>query len=679
MAEEELVMKTEKTANRFEFLISVSQLSLVSAIVYLFFIRQFSYFNDDWYLMYAAGARGPSVFWDIFSVDRPLRALVMIPAYTLFGASPFYYNLSAFLFRLIGGFSFLWILRMLWPENRRVTLWMALLFLTYPGFLSQPNAIDYLCHLTGLAAGMLSIVLTIKAIRTGTGSEKSLLYVASVVFGWFYLGQIEWFIGLEFLRFACVLLLSNRSKGTIWEMLVRFFRWAFPVFFIPGVFLTWRLFFFNSERGATDVDLQFTGVLEAPITFILKLLSTLLDDILDVLIRAWGTPLKRLSYEINSQEWVTGVGITLLILATLWTAYRASRKPEESESSKRSGWRREAIWIGLGLLVFGLLPVILVGRTVDFKNFSRYTLIASAGAAVLWPLGLSYISNVKLQNIFFGILIVSASLTHYANGLMHARDTKAMRDFWWQVSWRIPQLEPGTTLVTYYSVAAEEDYFTWGPANLIYYPESAHKDYVQPTIYAALLNDETVSKVLARTRQEYSNRRSIVVYPNYRNILILTQPTPDSCVHVMDFNQLELSAAEDARVATMAPYSEPEHILLGESFHTPPVIPFGDEPSYGWCYYYQKASYARQMGDWNEVVLLGEETHALGLFADDPIEWMPFLQAYAYFDNTARMEEIASFLTSDRLVAQQACQTLTGMPLTPSTLEMADKLFCPGK
>ncbi len=46
-------------------------LALVSGLAYLPFVSQFGYFNDDWYLMYAAGARGVSVFRDIFSIDRP--------------------------------------------------------------------------------------------------------------------------------------------------------------------------------------------------------------------------------------------------------------------------------------------------------------------------------------------------------------------------------------------------------------------------------------------------------------------------------------------------------------------------------------------------------------------------------------------------------------------------------
>ncbi|MEK6752241.1 MAG: hypothetical protein AABZ00_08230 [Chloroflexota bacterium] len=651
-------------------------LALISALVYLIFAQKFGYFNDDWYLMYAAGAKGAGVFWDIFSIDRPLRALVMIPAYTLFGANPLYYNLSAFLFRLAGGVSFLWVFRTLWPENRRTTLWMSLLFLLYPGFLSQPNAIDYLCHMAGLAAGMLSIGLTLQAVQSNIWTRKVWFYPASILLGWFYLGQIEWYIGLEFLRFACVFLLAFRLNETIWGRAARFFQHSLPAFLIPGVFLAWRLFYFESERGATDVDLQLDDLRAEPFTFLLNYLSNLLNDFVDVLVHAWWLPLRRLSAGFNIQQWLPGFGIALLALLLLWIFSRGSEKLEETELSSRSVWRREAVWIGLGAIIVGLLPVILAGRSVDFKNFSRYTLIASVGAALLWPLALSYISNSQLRNVFFGFLLVSASLTHYANGFVKARETEATRNFWWQVSWRIPQIYPGTTLVTHYAVAAEEDYFTWGPANLLYHPASDHEKYVQPALYAVVLNEDTVANVLARKPQDYSNRRSIRTYPNYRNILILTQPTPASCVQVIDLHQVELSSFEDSRVADIAPYSEAEQISLNEPFHVPPAIPFDFEPPKEWCYFYEKASYARQLGNWDEALRLGEEAISKGYFAKDQIEWMPFLQAYATSDNVARLEEIASFMISDLPALQQACHTLTAMPLAPATAKEIDQLFC---
>jgi len=669
-------MEKVKAIIRSDGFILSALLFVVAGFVYLPFISRFGYFNDDWYLMYAAGAKGPMVFTTIFAVDRPLRALVMIPTYYIFGPNPLYYNLSAFLYRLLSGLFFLWTLRMVWPRQRWLTLSAALLFLTYPGFLSQPNAIDYQSHLSGLAAGMLSIALTIKAIQSEKGREKIARYLFSVLLGWFYLSQIEWYIGLEFFRFGCVFILAYREKESLWSRMQRFLRWAYPLILIPIVFLVWRVFFFKSERGATDINLQFGDVLSSPLTFLLSWMRTLGNDSLDVLFGAWFIPLRRLGVGISTVEWLVGLGIAVLVLAAVWVAFSRNQKPGDKQPELRSDWKREVFWLGVGLILFGLLPVILVGRFVDFINYSRYSLIASVGVALLWALALSFIPNTKLRTALLSMLLLSASLTHYANGLMHVQNTQAVRNFWWQVSWRIPQLEAGTTLVARYPITAEEDYFIWGPANLIYHPESANKDYVQPAIYAALLNGETVASVQTKQPQDFSNRRGIRTYKNYRNILILSQPTPASCIHVIDGNQIEFSSKEDPRVAAIASFSETSHIVTNESFRAPSAISFGLEPSHNWCYYYEKAAYARQLGNWDEVARLGDEARSRGFSASDLVEWMPFLQADAHFESIAGLNELAPYLTSDPALAKQACHTLTVMPLTASTLERVNQLFC---
>ncbi len=656
-------------------------LLFVAGLLYLPFIFKFGYYYDDWYLMYAAGAKGPMIFKDIFSVDRPLRALVMIPAYSLFGNNPLYYNLSAFFLRFLGGLSFLWTLRMVWPNQRWAVLSASLLFLTYPGFLSQPNAIDYQSHLAGLAAGMLSIALTVKAIQSENWRGRLVLYLFSILLGWFYLSQIEWYIGLEFFRFACVIILVYREKESHWAHVLRFLRWAYPLILIPGVFLIWRIFFFKSERGATDIGLQFGDVLSSPFAFLLNWARTLGNDALDSLFFAWLIPLQRLASRLTITEWSMGLGVAVLVLAAVWIALVRPQNSGDEHSVAAPNWKREIFWLGLGLILFGLLPVILVGRSVDFKNYSRYTMIASAGAALLWAAGLNMIASQKVRTVLLSFLLLSASLTHYGNGLMHARDTEEVRNFWWQVSWRIPDMESGTTLVANYPVTVEEDYFIWGPANLIYHPESAHKDYVQPAIYAALLNEQTIAGVLAKEPQDFSNRRGIRTYKNYRNILILSQPTPVSCVQAIDGKQVELSSAEDSRVVKLAPYSETEHILPGESFHTPPAIPFGAQPSFAWCYYYEKASYARQLGDWNEIARLGDEARSLGFSAGDPVEWIPFLQAYAVLGQTEKIESLASQFKNTPFHKQQLCQAFVrleenGIPLGDEIKNRVNDLFC---
>jgi hypothetical protein len=598
----------------------------------------------------------------------------------LFGDNPLFYNLSAFLFRLVSGLSLFWILRQVFPNQRWAALSASFLFLTYPGFLSQPNAIDYQSHLSGLAAGMFSIALTVRAIQAKNSRSKSALFIASILLGWFYLTQIEWYIGLEFLRFGCIFILAL-DFGSLKTRVAQFLRWSLAVIWIPAAFLVWRIFFFESERGATDLDMQFDGVLSAPLTFARSWLLTLVNDSAETLVSAWGVPLQRLSLRMDNADWLAGLAISALALVVVWVAFSLQPNPEKTESNRPepvegANWQGRMILLGLGLVLFGLLPVILVGRSVDFKSFSRYTMIASAGAAFLWTAALGFIPNARFRTALLSLLILSAALTNYANGLAYVRDFEAVKNFWWQVSWRIPQMEKGTTLIANYPALVEEDYFIWGPANLIYHPQSAHEDYVQPAIYAALLNEEAVASVQSKQPQEYSNRRGIRTYKNYRNILVLSQPTPSSCVQVIDGQQVELSSTEDERVKAIASFSEVEHILTSEPFQTPPSIPFGAEPSHGWCYFYQKAALARQMGNWQEAARLGDEALALGFSAGDKIEWMPFLQAYAMLDDSARVGELAPLLTSDPVAAQQACHSLTSLPLSAGMLEQVNKLFC---
>jgi hypothetical protein len=63
---------------------------------------------------------------------------------------------------------------------------------------------------------------------------------------------------------------------------------------------------------------------------------------------------------------------------------------------------------------------------------------------------------------------------------------------------------------------------------------------------------------------------------------------------------------------------------------------FGAEPPHGWCYYYQKASLARQTGDWEEIGRLYNQVNDLNLETNDKSEMIPFFEALV---NLGRHEE----------------------------------------
>jgi hypothetical protein len=655
-------------------ILSIVLLTLVSAIAYLPLVGSFGYYYDDWYLMYSVGANGPSVFWDIFSVDRPYRALVMIPAYSLFGANPLYYNLSAYLFRLAGALALFWILKMLWPRHQSVTSLMALLFLIYPGFLSQPNAIDYQCHIVGLAAALFSIALTLRAILSESRITKIILHLASFLPGWLYLGQMEWYIGFEFFRWACVFLLSSRSGGTLLQKGWRAIQWAYPSLAVPGVFLVWRLFFFQSKRGATDVDVQFSQLTLYPLQTLYHWALQVAQDFFDVTLAAWVIPLSQLDDSI--QLWI-GLLAILATSLTVFVLYKMKEGEVQSEP-QQIDLQREALLLGFFTAVGGLAPIAMVNRDVWFPSFSRYALVSSVGVAILIPAVLMHLNGTTLRNGIAAAFCLIAILTHHANAVKHVQETAITRNFWWQVAWRVPQFEKNTTLVANIpGVATEEDYFVWGPASLIYYPERQNPKGIQPGLFAAILNRDTVTKVLARERQEFDNRKNIITYKNYRNFVLLNQPSINSCVHILNGSAPEYARDELDSIRAIGSYSEIEHILTDETPHAPPEIVFGPEPSHGWCYYYQKADLDRQKVDWEAVIKTGDQAFEQGLAPTDPIEWMPFLQAYAQTGNVDRLKELAPRVSADPYIALQACYILGNTPgLSAEVTETITTFYC---
>lgn len=673
-------MKMNFRANKLsDSLLAGIALTVIAALVYLPFVFRFGYYFDDWYIMFAAGARGAEAIHEIYSIDRPAGALLMSPLYALFGANPLYYNLSAFAFRVLGALGVWALCARLWSQARAFALMTALLFLIYPGFLSQPNGITYQYYLAGLASATWSVALTMRAVTTAHRGRRWVLHGFSILLGLFYLSQIEWYIGFEAIRWTCVFLAASREGGSARERIIRAFQQGFPALLVPALFLAWRIFFFDSERGATDVGAQVGDVFLYPLQTIFRWGFSQAQNMFETLVAAWVTPLQQVGLVQENAQRLIALTIGVASAALSLIALRRMESQENAAHIDSSTWKSEMTWLGLAALVFGLAPVTLANREVWFPSFSRYTLAASLGAAILIAAWVSGLSKPAARWGILAIFILASVFTHYGNGLQYATQTQRTREFWWQVAWRAPQFQINTTLIANIaSVSTEEDYFVWGPANFLYYPESQNDKMAQPSLYAAILNKNTVQKVLIRKRQEYDNRRGIITYKNYRNILILSQPSPTSCVHVIDGFQPEFSAAESDSIRVIGSFSELEHVLADETPRTPPPLVFGPEPPRGWCYFYQSADLARQRGEWEAIVGLGKEAQALGFSPSDLIEWMPFLQAYAITDDADRLAELVPVISAEPYIALQVCRIIGGLQgISDSIVEIIDSQYCP--
>jgi hypothetical protein len=662
-----------------------SLLAVIGALVYLPLADKLGLFKDDWYLIFDAHTQGPKFFYEVYASDRPARAYVMHITYELFGNHILYYHLSAYLYRVLAAWALFWALDMVWNNHKRQHFLVALLFLIYPGFLSQINPIDYQAQILSLCLAMASIAFTIKSIESSNKSYAVIWVVLAILTGGIYPALVEYFIGLEILRLGLLLQHSLREVDKVvpLEFFRRVIRRWLPSLTGPVVFLVWRLFLFETERRATDVSVQLGQLFTSPLTGLWWLVNWT-QDVVRVVFLAWAVPLYNTAFGLRLRDTFLCAGVGLLAVFLAVAGYYVFRRasftmsPEPPEVT----WRTRTLLIGFASAVFALLPIIIANRNADFGDYSRYTLGSAAGVAMLLTALLAYSNSQRMQLFIVAVLIVTASATHISNAIRGAQETEEVRNFWWQVAWRAPDIQAGITLVASYpSASIQEDYFIWAPVNLIYQPIRQDTIPIEIKIPSAILTSDVVNQIISRHGQETSLGRGNFLTRSFSNVVLLAQAHENGCARVINGDAPELSVYDLERTKLIAPYSNSIAIVPQGNSPIPLADIFGDEPVHGWCFFYQKADLARQQGDWEEVARLGIEAERLGMLPVDPIEWMPFLQAYALLDNQKQVKLLSTRINSESFYQYQACRYLIEAPppdftLTPGMRDYVNRLFC---
>jgi hypothetical protein len=663
--------------------LELAALALISALIYLLNVNQFSYYRDDWYYAYDGYIAGASIFKVMFASDRPARGIFYGIYYLLFGAHPLPYHLGIYLWRLLGAYAALWLFNLLWSRQRAANFAMSLLFLVYPGFLWWVQGIEYQPMVASVALHTLSLALTLAAIRAQNKPAQAALWVSSILTGLAAIALVDYAIGMEAFRILCISLAQPAPRR-----LIKTIRSSIIPLTIPLSFLIWKLFIFQGDRKATDITYQLGDLLREPLATSLLWGKNLLTSALNVSFLAWQAPLKTHYFFVEKDSLWLGLTLATLVLALSLVALRQLSTPQPDSQleaeSKPENFPFQAIALGLAGTVFGLLPVIMANRLVIFKAYSHYALPASLAGVILVVGLIHLLSTKRLQMILVSLLVGVAALTHRELALKAADEQSAVRAFWWQVYWRIPQIQEGTTIAAVYpNVNYDTDTdIVWGPANFLYYPNpQPGTDLVKYSLGATRLDEQGIQNILGAEEKVSETYRSHTMFLNYRRVLVMSQPSAASCVHVIDPRWIEQSKYDTEQTAQIFPHSKIEFAMTEGETPEPLDFVFGAEPVHGWCYMYQKAELARQRGDWEAVSALSAEAASQNLVPADPIEWTPFLQAYAVLDEPEKVEALAAQFKDDPFHKGQFCQSLSrmeenGYPLKEELQNEIDNLFC---
>src|SRR5258706_6464463 len=132
---------------------------------------------------------------------------------------------------------------------------MGVLFIVYPGFLSQPNANTKQNHLYGFGTALLSIALTLQALKVNNRIWKIICSILSIILTANYLFIYEYMIGFEGTRILLLgYILFQQGIKEIRPLVRETLKRVWPYLLVTAGFLYWRLFIFLSCRKSSKAS-----------------------------------------------------------------------------------------------------------------------------------------------------------------------------------------------------------------------------------------------------------------------------------------------------------------------------------------------------------------------------------------------------------------------------------------
>jgi uncharacterized Tic20 family protein len=598
---------------------------IATLLVYGSFVPFLGFYWDDLMIQWISQTMGSNGLATYFSTNRPVWGLFYQLSTSILGEEPWQWQLFAIFWRWLAAVGIYSLCKQLWKQQTPAWL-AALVFITYPGFSQQYISTVYGHFFLVLSAFFFSITLSLKAIETNNRKQFWVFTLSALVLSAINLLSMEYFFMLELLRPLFFWMVKTEKEIAFRDQIKPLLKYWFIYLLLFLVAGFWRAFLFeyqtnNYEAGL--VDLLRTN----PIQAILTLLGLVLKDIWQTLIGVWQLVVQFPGAEFGQRAWLIMIFFSLALFVFALVVYWITQK-KNCDSDKQEF--KHSLLISLVALLLAGFPFWLTFIPIGlaFPN-DRFTLPFVLGVALFWVSLINLVPIRKWMQV--GILLVAVTLaTAYQlrTGIQFQRDWEQQSRFFWQMTWRIPSLEENTIV---FSHELPLQYFSdnslTGGLNWIYAEPDRQDNSIPYVLYYPTIRVGLAVRALNPDEPVVQNLLVGTFYGNTSQSIGIFYEPP-ACFRVLD---PEIEADN-----WMVPLQVRETIhltnwdVIKESpLHIPPPF-YSAEPAHQWCYYFQKADLARQLGKWEEVVELGEVAFSLEDQPNDPVERFPFIEGYAH-------------------------------------------------
>lgn len=597
-------------------------LALVAVLAYGLLLTQTGFYWDDLPMSWIRYQLGPEAMAQYFSTNRPVWGLLYQVTTRIFPQVPIFWQAFALFWRWVAAVLVWAIARRLWPQRAHFALGVSLLFLVYPGFNAQWTAYLYSHFFIVLAFFLFSLLCTILTIH-----HRSWVWtILGMLFSAFNLWMMEYFFLLELARGAVIWTALRDDVFDQPQRIRRSLSLWMPYLAVFAAAVWSRFFLFNNQVYSLGLlprlQADFTGTL-------LSLLQNALLSIWTVTLAAWLQAFQLPNLAVHGPRTIAlYAGVLVLVisaaLALLWP-----RQAEGPESGEGQGWW--FVGLGLVMLPFASAPFWLTDLPIALAfPANRATLPSMLAVSFILAGLIELIRWPRLRYVLLAVLVGLAAGRQFLWGTDFSRDWQTQKNLFWQMTWRAPGLQPNTmVLLNEGALHFYADNSLSAALNWIYAPDLKATGEIPYLLFyptnrlegalAALQPGLDVNYDYLAGRFEGSTSQVVSFYFLLPACLRVLDPVIDGDNHFIPDQYLMREGAA---------LSSSEWILPEKTATMPSV--YGPEPQHGWCYYFERADLARQLGHWEQVVRLGDEAFALDDYPNDPSERFVFVEGYAH-------------------------------------------------
>ena len=623
----------------------------VAVLCYGIFIPWFGLYGDDWPYLYVYHLLGSGSYVNFVAADRPLSAWVYILTTSLLGEKVWAYHVLLLILRWLGAVLLWQILLQIWPKAHKQVTWVAFLFLVYPGFQQQPLPLEFVLHFTVLDLFLLSLLSMVWSVKK-SGWYWPLTILAVICSASMF--SLEYFLGLELIRPVILWFAVRWQSEPQAKKIKRIILLWLPYLVIVAAFVYWRVFIYKFQFYQPNLVNRFSqGILPGIGFLVLRILTDLKTTTLD----AWRQILVIPSGLLTNGSFLAAVFGTFIAVA-FYLTFLAKRPPEAGlqegpsqtdEAMPEPYWKEwwfGAVILGLFALLISGWPFWITDISVNLSfPWDRATIPFMLGASLVLAGLIALVFQPRLQGLILAGIVGLSIGAHFQNAIVYRDEWKTLQSYFWQMSWRAPQLKPGTMLVSdQIPLFRYSDNDLTAPLNWMYDP-SNHSDRLAFTFFDLSVRNwgQNGFPQLKEDQSVQHSLRSLKFTGNSSDMLVIYYKPP-ACLRFLSKSEplppgLPTSLLKSTRISHL------DHVLeAGSDSPVRPPAEFGPEPLQDWCYYFEKADLAYQLGDWQRIVNLGDQAEKSGLKPAEMSEYLPFIEGYArmgHWDEAGKLTQVA--------------------------------------